>query len=187
MLHRQSDSMRERLRAATGTAHARLDHAASALRLEAITGYRRFLAAHGSTIVPLEIALESGGIAYLLQDWPTRSRRAALEDDLRALDIQCEALPAPVFAGDAALMGAAYVLEGSRLGARIVLQRILPGAPSRYLRHGEGENLWGSFTAQLEACDAVRAHPGEAIGAALEVFAMFETAICDQTAQRAAA
>ena len=77
------------------------------------------------------------------------------------------------------MFGALYVLEGSRLGARLLVPDLLAGgstrvrAATRYLRHGEGHRLWQSFLTHLDASQDVRARPGEAIAGARMAFALF--------------
>src|SRR5690606_33571642 len=50
--------------------------------------------------------------------------------------------------------GAVYVLEGSRLGAQVLVRRVQteqPEAPVSYLAHGDSAVLWPAFLRQLEA------------------------------------
>ena len=73
--------------------------------------------------------------------------------------------PPPPLAGAARMFGALYVLEGSRLGAKLLVPDLLAGgstrvrAATRYLRHGEGHRLWQSFLAHLESSQATRRVP----------------------------
>ena len=67
---------------------------------------------------------------------------------------------------ECARMGVAYVLEGSRLGAA-VLRRAVHGSPdprvrasSRFLDHGQGQDLWRRFQVRLE--DALDTEPRRA-------------------------
>lgn len=164
--------LRNFLRDATAEQHSRLDAMAAGLALDTPHGYRTFLAAQAEALLPLEAALESGGIARLLPDWDERRRGDALSADLDALDIETQPMRAPAFGSDAALMGAAYVLEGSRLGARFLAPRVT--GPAAFLRHGEGQPLWQSFLTQLEANAAARCAPDRAALAAKSVFRLFE-------------
>jgi heme oxygenase len=78
-------------------------------------------------------------------------------------------------------LGAAYVLEGSRLGACLLLQTLhLPGA-TRFLRHGQGKGLWPRFLSVLETSDEVREHFDQTMTAALEVFGLFIHAMSSVT------
>jgi len=155
------ETLRNRLRAATAPQHERVDAAFSAYQLDRPDGYRAFLQAHAQVLIPLEIALEEAGIEAMLDDWPQRSRRRALLEDLQALgseqplSTQSGAAPSPGWC-----WGAAYVIEGSRLGGRVLARRVAvanPSAPLRYLSHSDATPLWPSFLHTLEqqgpACD----------------------------------
>ena len=116
----------------------------------------------------------------LLPDWNERSRSAALDADLAELGIPCPPVAtAPRLDGEAFLFGVLYVLEGSRLGARLLTRQILAnGDPhlrraTRYLRHGEGKPFWQTFLARLEASIAVRRSPERAVAGAVAAFACF--------------
>lgn len=155
------DNLRNKLRAATAPQHERVDAAFSAYQLDQTEGYRAFLQAHAQVLIPLEIELERAGIDTMLNDWPVRSRRQALLADLRTLGCAEAPLTQPGVAPSPGWSwGAAYVIEGSRLGGRVLSRRVAeanPSAPLRYLSHGSATPLWPSFLQQLEqqgsACD----------------------------------
>jgi heme oxygenase len=171
-----SASAREYLKLSTRDLHGRLDAAAGVMRLETYPGYGDLLAAHAAALIPLEAALEKGGIERLLPNWVLRRRSAALTEDLADLGLSCEAMAAPMFRSDAGLLGAAYVLEGSRLDARAVLGRVSPESPTRYLRHGDGMKFWPSFLGVLERSAEVRSAPHHAVAAARAAFSLFISA-----------
>ena len=84
----------------------------------------------------------------------------------------------PSLGGDANQFGVLYVLEGSRLGAKVLIRLLAsPGLqtlfPLRYLRHGEGLPLWPTFVEQLESSAAVRRSPADAIAGAHTAFGWF--------------
>jgi len=168
-----SASAREYLKLSTRDLHGRLDSASGVMRLESYPAYGDFLAAQAAAVIPLEAALEKGRIERVLPDWPFRRRSAALAADLADLGLACESLAAPDFRSEAGLLGAAYVLEGSRLDARAVLGRIEPESPTRYLRHGEGRKFWPNFLAVLEQSAEVRRMPHLAVAAARAAFGLF--------------
>jgi heme oxygenase len=181
---RLETSVRSHLHAATAAVHERLDAMVNTLRLDEPATYGRFLAAQGSALFPVEKALTEEGIAALLPDWPNRMRTKALDSDLMYLGVGCEQLPKPQFRHPALLMGAAYVLEGSRLGARVILSRIgnhHNHHSTHFLHHGEGQRLWPTFEAALEATPSVRADLEGAVTGALRTFAMFEQAFAPIT------
>ena len=177
------NSPRAYLRAATRAAHDRLEAAFGTHDLASRVGYAAFLRQHATALLPLEAALERADAATLVADWPSRTRSAALLDDLAALGEPLpEALAAPAIAGPAAVFGVLYVLEGSRLGARLLVRRAeasavpVVRAATAYLRHGEGAGLWPSFLALLDRSAYVRAAPEQTLAGALAAFELFEQA-----------
>ena len=122
-------------------------------------GYGEFLRLSAAAICPLEQALLEGKVECILPDWEERSRRAALRADLADFGIADPTLAQrPSLGEEAHQFGVLYVLEGSRLGARVLARRLLASpnllAPRavRYLRHGEGRPLWQTF---LESAEVV--------------------------------
>lgn len=170
--------LRARLRAATAALHERVDVAYAGFSFDRPDGYGRFLRAHSRVLGSMEVALEQAGIAQLLDDWPARARRHALLEDLEALGIPAPApLPPPELPDPASCWGAAYVLEGSRLGGRILAQRLRqidPGAPAGYLEAGDVARLWPRFLARLETAAAPDAWPAM-LAAAEATFSRFMT------------
>jgi heme oxygenase len=166
-------SARAYLRGVTSNQHTRLDAVASAVALHTARGYAQFLSTQASVVIPLERALEQGGIERVLPDWQSRRRSDALRADLADLHSTFSPHDVSDFHGDAALLGAAYVLEGTRLGARIVVKQIGAHAPRRFLRHGEELRLWQRFVETLEACPEVRNCPERAGESACQVFSLF--------------
>ena len=118
-------TLRNFLRDATAEQHRRLDDAVAPLTLNTPRGYGAFLVAQAEALFPVERALEDGGIVRLVPDWAARRRTQALQDDLDEMRLAVQPMRAPVLGCDAALMGAAYVLEGSRLGARFLRPRVV--------------------------------------------------------------
>ena len=171
--------LRDRLRVATSKDHAALDAIASALDFDTAFGYGGFLWASAAALIPLEQALERAGVDGWLEDWPLRSRRAALALDLAALDVsppvsKPEPTPSRAFG-----VGLLYVLEGSRLGARVLARRVRgagPDLPIAYLTHGDDGDAWRSFLTWLEAQPKVGLRTDEAIAGARYGFQCFSTA-----------
>ncbi|HEX2593873.1 MAG TPA: biliverdin-producing heme oxygenase [Rhizomicrobium sp.] len=173
-----SQSVRAHLRNVTAFVHSSLDARASKLALDSRVDYVRFLEAHAAALVPLEEALEDQGIDNVLPDWQDRARAPALRADLTALNVAFNPLVAPNFETGEALLGAAYVLEGSRLGGQVLLGRVKEGkdpdilAATRYLRHGQGQRLWQTFQPQLE--NGASHNPEGAVEGALAAFRLFD-------------
>jgi len=149
------DNVRAHLRQAGAGLHQEVDDAFSALSVETADGYRHFLQAHAAALFNLEHCLEQNGIEQLLDDWPQRRRSDALRADLAALNCRPVApLPARSSVSQAWCWGAAYVLEGSRLGGQVLARRVQaaqPGATMRYLAHAATPGLWPSFLQRLES------------------------------------
>ncbi len=137
-------SMREKLRASTAALHAAVDARFAPLMTGGMAGYRQFLHASAAAILPLETALSAAGVSLVISDWDKRARSRALRDDLADIGATPPDDRREIFVGDAAYqLGMLYVLEGSRLGARILVRQLQEadagvGAATRYLRHGEG-------------------------------------------------
>jgi heme oxygenase (biliverdin-IX-beta and delta-forming) len=175
-----SGSIRHLLRSETATDHANVDARFSALIDLGTAGYGEFLRLSAAAICPLEQALLEGKVECILPDWEERSRRAALRADLADFGIADPTLAQrPSLGEEAHQFGVLYVLEGSRLGARVLARRLLASAnlPApcavRYLRHGEGRPLWQTFLERLESSAAVRRSPTDAIAGARTAFAWF--------------
>jgi heme oxygenase len=172
----------ERLRTATRDLHRELD---SRLLLSSLTkrdGYGRYLLTNWPC-ASIEPALTKAGIHRLLPDWAQRERRFALEDDLTMLGV----LPPParsctIDEDTGTILGWSYVLEGSRLGARQILRAVeANGDPdirraTRFLRHGEGKDFWGSFKAALAQIDQDGVAIAKACTAAIIAFEWFADA-----------
>jgi heme oxygenase len=173
-------SIRHLLRSATATNHVQVDERMAELIAQGEAGYREFLRLSAVAIRPLEESLSAANVECILPDWRERSRWASLRADLADLGmITAPAAPVLPLGGEAHQFGVLYVLEGSRLGAKVLIRRLLalPDLPPlralRYLRHGEGRPLWHTFLERLECSAAVRCSPTEAIAGAKAAFSFF--------------
>lgn len=174
------DSLRQRLKAATAGQHERVDVAFSSFDLESIKGYCAFLGAHLQVVHPLEVVLEAAGIDRLIHDWANRQRRHALMADLHELGENRIALPAPLVVEPTPgwCLGACYVLEGSRLGGRLLARRVAaanPAAPLNYLAHTDTSPSWPGFLEEFE--QSARLQPWqELLAGASDCFDLFVAA-----------
>lgn len=182
--------LRHRLRIATGPAHRRLDMRLDRFDLSRLTDYRQFLAINAAALLPLEDALLDAGVIEEFPDWPQRSRTAAILSDLARLDSKPQPLRQAAPLDSDGVLGTMYVLEGSRLGAKILLRTVtnssdpLVAGTTEYLRHGAGQDLWRSFLVTLGKYAPVSSEAG-VVNAALRAFTLFdEAAACasEQTA-----
>ncbi|MBB3764078.1 biliverdin-producing heme oxygenase [Sphingomicrobium lutaoense] len=143
-------SARAALKSATRSAHERLDAHFSRYDLSSKGGYAAFLSAHAAAYLPVEQALTRSGIGRLLPCWEEMRRGHLLVEDVREMGMALPSpVPAPELDGDAALLGAAYVLEGSRLGGKLLGPAVGAGFPARFLSH-RSPMRWGEFVAILE-------------------------------------
>jgi heme oxygenase len=141
-----------------------------------VAGYREFLQLSAAAVGPVEEALREAHVERILPDWEDRSRTASLRADLAELGATTPPAVWPPPLGDEAhQFGVIYVLEGSRLGAKVLVRRLLASSDlqtphaMRYLRHGEGLPLWQTSSA------AVRRSPADAIAGAHAAFRWFGT------------
>jgi heme oxygenase (biliverdin-IX-beta and delta-forming) len=142
--------------------HDALDARLVLSNLASRTGYIDYLLINWAC-VPIEHALERAGIDQVLPDWERRRRRNALLTDLEALGVPLPSCAALAIDSDVgSLLGWSYVLEGSRLGASVILQTVKRSSgpeiarATGFLRHGDGERLWESFKIEL---NKINLHP----------------------------
>ena len=173
-------SLRGHLRASTADLHADVDALFAPLVAHGFAGYRSFLLRSAAALLPLEHALGAARVEAVCPDWPIRSRSSALRSDLTDLALaEPDHVPVADMRGPAFLLGALYVLEGSRLGAHVLLKDALKTLPNeahaatRYLAHGRGQPLWPTFLQQLEASDSARDALAETIAGARAAFGAF--------------
>jgi len=167
-------TMRFALKAATDDIHRELDEKLSRLNLGKPEDYRRFLGFQARTVPPVERALASGGLGDLVEGWCDARRTADIESDLAALgEPMPPAAPVPAIAGTAELLGTAYVLEGSRLGGRVLRGRVAEGLPASFLGDDGSLGPWPALIAVLERFLHSEALLGEAKDAARRSFAWF--------------
>lgn len=135
------------LRARTSKAHDKVDAAFSAYCLDVKASYERFLLAHAHALIAAEGVLAP---ARELPVW--RPRADLLANDLRALGVE---MPDPLTivadSHPAYPWGVLYVLEGSRLGGRVLADRVPASFKANYLRavHTPGE--WRAFRSTFDA------------------------------------
>ena len=173
-------SLRGYLRASTADLHADVDALFAPLVARGVAGYRAFLLRSAAALLPLERALEGARVEAFCPDWPMRRRSSALRADLADLSLsEPDHVPIPNMRGPAFMLGALYVLEGSRLGAHALLKDALKTLPdeahaaTRYLAHGRGQPLWPTFLQQIEASVAARESVGEVVAGARVAFGVF--------------
>lgn len=169
------------LRRATERWHLRVEAAFAPFDLVTLPGLAGFLRAQAEAVDSIEAALDQADIASLLPDWPARRRAAAVKRDLETIGggEPFIPLPRPSLGTTAHQLGAVYVLEGSRLGGKLLARRVATSADPRvlgatnFLRHEAGAGAWRHFLGVLEAAEPGRENLLEG---AIEAFSMFEAA-----------
>lgn len=178
----------ERLRSETASLHAAVEREAGLVdRALTRERYRLLLA----RLYAFHAALEPA-IARALDDpafFEPRRRLDRLAADLDALGAGARPAPAAAAgtgpAGEAAAFGALYVLEGSRLGGRIVARHLAallgigPGGGASYFagEPGETARLWHGFGDRLTARAPALAADAVVAGA-VATFEAFRTVVC---------
>lgn len=133
------------LRQVSRTVHERVDQAYSRFNLSDPTSYGAFLQAHAKVLPAVEQWLAT---QHDLPAW--RGRTDLLQHDLQTLG---HSLPTaldwhpPTGAGGA--LGALYVLEGSRLGGKMLSAQVGEGLPREYLSAAHEKGGWPAFLQML--------------------------------------
>lgn len=167
--------LRQTLRAGTSDDHRVVDAAFARFDLGKAADYAAFLSAHARVLAAAETALEQAGIERIIPDWPERRRREKLADDLAVLGVARPApLPCPAFSSDDEILGAAYVLEGSKLGGAMLAKQVPEHLPSAYLSWQGPKGAMKTFMDRLDAAEPE--DEARALAAAKSVFALFRQA-----------
>ncbi|MBX3594589.1 biliverdin-producing heme oxygenase [Sphingomonas sp.] len=167
-------SARQILRAATAPDHARVDTAFSGFELGVRGSYTAFLRAQAAALLPVEAAIDACP-DLPVTDWPERQRGDALRADLAELGA---ALPAPLSApeliGAAQVLGALYVLEGARLGGKLLVRSVPDTLPRRFLGARQDAEKWRGLIQILDRALVTERQRATATDTARRIFAMFE-------------
>lgn len=169
----RTPSARSLLRTATASAHERVDRAFGALDLGNRDEYRRFLIAQAGPLLTVEAAIDAFDPTALLPDWPERRRGPLLVADLAELDA-----PAPLperfeIDSQAAVLGAIYVLEGSRLGGALLARNVPMDLPARFIRCAPAPKRWQSLIEVMDHHLILPDQHAVAVDAARAVFDLF--------------
>ena len=171
--HEPRASLRATLRTSTAAAHREIDDDLSRLDLANAADYRRFLRIQLAALVNLSTAWGPRGREDL--DALTGCLRTDLSDWGSPPVLVCDADARPRTPFTEA--GIAYVVRGSRLGASVLVDRVAPHLPIRYLTHRPVVS-WPTFLAQLVVLDAAadRDAIDDCVAAADAAFAVFARA-----------
>lgn len=165
------------LRNETRPEHVRTEASFAGFDLGSHTGYARFLIAQASAFLAVERSLERSGASRLIEDWADRRRGDLLLKDLAQLNVGAVRLQPPLpFEAEAEVLGGVYVIEGSRLGGKILRNRIPHKAPQRFISADGEPGAWRNFLGSLDRRLPRQGDIRLAVDAARRVFSSFETA-----------
>lgn len=174
MSHRLS--ARQTLRLATAAHHERVDRAFGSFDLSDRAQYKRFLLAQADAHIAVETRIEESGAEDVMPDWPQRRRSALLLQDLAALGMEwIERREELELSAPGALLGAIYVLEGSRLGGSLVARSVPDAFPRRFLTQADSKR-WQHLIQVLDTLLVTDEKRDAAIATARRVFTFFEAA-----------
>ena len=167
------DSRRHGLRALTKDVHAELD--ASVGSFGTPVDYVRYLKGQYAFRCAIETALAHVPWPAQLGGWLFRPLLPLLRADLDDLGITPPTAPPAATIAPQDLLGVLYVLEGSSLGARVLVKRARElgfdsGFGARHLAaQAEDRDGWPRFLAMLEAVEPFEMH--RTVNASLATFA----------------
>ena len=162
------------LAAETHDLHSALDRFASRFNLATQAGLEDFLRFMWIGCSKVEDGLDTAGAQRLLPEWPRRRRSDMLARDLGETN---ETVPVAVdFASDGEVWGGLYVLEGSRLGGRVLARSTPLSGQSAFLSDSDERSFWPQFLKRLQSADlGTNARADMACGAR-KAFAAFPAA-----------
>lgn len=166
---------RATLRARTAEDHARVDALFGRFDLASEDGYRGFLTAQAGAFLPIEEALDAAGIGEIVPDWHERRRSDPLRADLSRLGVQAPDGASPTFENEAGILGALYVLEGSRLGGSLLRKSVSPDFPRAFLDAPQPPGAWRKLLALIDVTLNRPDQTDRAVEAARMVFGAFES------------
>ena len=174
-------SARAWLKSRTDAVHARLDADLSTFDLTQLDEYRAFLAVHRLALPVLERAIAESEFSLRLPAWDGSQREDALAADLEGTGQQTPAATTQPKLTTEHAWGVAYVLEGSRLGGKVLTRRAMRSADERvrentkFLSH-RGTIRWPEFIAKMEVALVGAASRERALDGAMLAFQTYTDA-----------
>jgi heme oxygenase len=170
----QMSDVRAFLATETHDLHTSLDRFASQFDLATKAGLEDFLRFMWIGCSRVEDGLDTAGAGRLLPEWPRRRRSALLARDLGETN---ETVPLAVdFASDGEVWGGLYVLEGSRLGGRILARSTPLSGQSAFLSESDERSFWPQFLKRLQSADQGTNARADMASGARKAFAAFPAA-----------
>ncbi len=172
-----SPQPRDLIKAATSEHHKKLDAMLSTLNLRDPPDYITFLKVNTSVLANLEAAVELASTSGF--GWNLVRRSDLAQRDLELMDTsQPFLLPVQPF-DEGEVWGALYVLEGSRLGSRLMLQSLLQGVggapvfPCHFLQASADISKWKAFVQELNCAVQTPSQVAQALSGAIKTFKLF--------------
>ncbi len=173
----------DKIKEATKTAHQQLE-VLVVKRLKAIRSnadYADLLKHFYAYFSKVEQAIAPFISAEVLPDYASRRNASYLKEDIEALGGTMDALPpvqAPVIRNTASALGALYVMEGSIMGGRIIVQMLeksgITEGVSFFSGYGEATGqMWQRFTEVLNHHASTEEDQALTIAAANATFTQF--------------
>lgn len=174
----------DKIKEATKTAHQQLE-VLVVKRLKAIgsnADYANLLKHFYAYFSKVEQAIAPFISAEVLPDYASRRNASYLKKDIEALGGTTDELPqaqAPVIASTISALGALYVMEGSIMGGRIIVQMLekagITKGVSFFSGYGEATGqMWQRFTDVLNRHAPTEQDQASAIAAANATFTQFQ-------------
>lgn len=161
------------MRTATAAAHERVDRIFGDYDLADREAYRAFLLAQAQPLATVEAAIDAFDPVAVLPDWTERRRFPLIAADLADLDAPIPP-PEPLrLTTAAAVLGAIYVLEGSRLGGALLARNVPMDLPDRFIRCPAAPNRWRGLIEVLDRTLVTDDQRDAAVSAARTVFDLF--------------
>lgn len=149
---RSAPAPQNELRKRTADLHEALDAKMSRHDLSDPVGYTRFLSVMAKGFGPIEDWLGAHW-QFAPQSVAFVRRLPLIQADLQALGEELPTADADFDPGDGGrseLLGLLYVLEGSRLGAKVLKTRVAPGLPTAFLGDNEPLLAWRTLLLQID-------------------------------------
>jgi heme oxygenase len=142
---RPHHSLRDDLRVGTHPHHQQIDALLGKLNLACTADYVRFLDIHAEALSQL------GGRTPISDRGDTGALLSCLQADLQFYGKVRSFSPLrPAEESFARQLGIAYVIRGSRLGAKVLMRRVGESAPTAYLGYAP-ETTWANFLQVLDS------------------------------------
>ncbi|WP_417683987.1 biliverdin-producing heme oxygenase [Roseibium sp.] len=156
--------IRHVLAEATRDLHTAVDRRAALFDMRNPEGLSSFLSFMHAGLSAIETALDEFGMSSIFPEWPDRKRLHILEEEI-AMGNQAGGR-AVRFQSEAETWGALYVLEGSRLGGRMLARMLPEPSISPFLAGNIDCRFWSVFLGKLsDADDRLNDRNGMMLGA----------------------